>query len=340
MPTSNVTLTQPGDRFIDCASLLTPQVVKAAIADGVRGFMKYCVYDSTPRSKYWTRAEIDTVLDAGGFVMANWEIQADRALQGYAVGKSDGKRSRDWLRSIGYPEAVSAPVSVDMNTLASNFATVHDFCRGHWETDGDQCPSFGYLDTDGGRALADICDGIWIPGAFGWSPELAVLNGTLRIAGKSQAERNQAMAEMAAKNPQAIAIQFPSTAEYGIRVDQNVVLRPFAVWCADRPVPVVPPTPIPTLEEDDMPFIIQRADTQQCALVYDGICTGIAPQDVPVYSNRFGAPLVTSVEVFDDFAKKSGELLAETTSLSPVLESGPITVNVPPVDVNVHVTAS
>lgn len=266
MATSQTVQIPAGARFIDCASKLTPSVVRAALAAGVTGFMKYTRYDNVDRPKYWTGEEIATVLELGGYVMSNWEIQADRATTAadpYAVGLSDGKRNRSWLRSIGYPDDVAAPVSVDQNTLASNFWAVHEFCRGHWDGDGDLCENIGYLDTDGGRALADLNPRIWIPGAFAWSPELYALSIALQRQGASQEERYRQLVELASRNEQAVAIQFPSEAAYGIRVDHNVVLKPFNVWCA--PYTVADHTddlkPAPQPEDDDMPQIVTNSET-------------------------------------------------------------------------------
>ncbi len=237
MVISNVTTAQPGEKFIDCSSTLTSAVVKAAMADGVKGFMKYVPYGTKDKSKFLHAAERDAVLSAGGWLMINWEIERDRSLQGFAVGKSDGARSRDACRKLGYPEDVSAPCAVDMDTLAANFNVVHDFCRGHWGACGDKSPTYGYLDTDGGRALADICQGIWIPGAFAWSPELHELKKKLKLRNDlTKTQKQQLIVAEAAKNPQAMAIQTPSTVAYGISVDFNYVLKPITVWCAPRTV--------------------------------------------------------------------------------------------------------
>lgn len=276
MTTSQTKRIQAGAKFIDCASFLSPAVVRAALADGVEGFMKYTKYDNVLRGKYWTRPEWETVLELGGYVMTNWEIQADRATLSsdpYATGLSDGKRNRSWCTSIGYPKDVSAPVSVDQNVTTTNVAKVHPFCRGHWDGDGDDCENIGYLDTDGGRLLADLNPRLWIPGAFYWSPELFALGESLKRQGYSQQQRYVAIAAEASKNSQAIAIQFPSEPAYGIRVDKNLVLKPFNVWCAEYtitpprppeviipPVVVRPPkpTPAPVPQGDDMALVVNH----------------------------------------------------------------------------------
>lgn len=259
MATTNVAEAQPGDIFIDFAQELTPEIAAAAAAGGVSGIMQYTPYTDADRPKYGSAAEAQIAHDHGLYYMLNWEIEAARALQGYTVGRSDGARNRAALRAMGYPEQVSAPVSVDMNTLLTNKDQVSGFVRGHWETDGDQAENISYLDTDGGRVLDEqgLDPHIWIPGAFGWSPELYSLSRTLQAQGVSQADRYDQIAALAAQNPMAVAIQFPSSTAFGIRVDINRVLHPFNVWCAerkvdDKPTESVPVPPVSTTGDNDM----------------------------------------------------------------------------------------
>lgn len=335
MATSQTVQIPAGARFIDCASKLTPSVVRAALAAGVTGFMKYTRYDNVDRPKYWTGEEIATVLELGGYVMSNWEIQADRATTAadpYAVGLSDGKRNRAWLRSIGYPDDVAAPVSVDQNTLAANFYKVHPFCAGHWDGDGDRCENIGYLDTDGGRALADLNPRIWIPGAFSWSPELYALSTTLQRQGVPQAERYRQLVELASRNEQAVAIQFPSEAAYGIRVDHNVVLKPFNVWCApytvaDHTDDLKPgPSPAPTPTEDDDMFIIHDTERDWWATIDAGYAIGIAGESLT--EARMASALPVPSSKWDEYVAVSDAKKAADRALA-----NGITVNVPPITV-------
>jgi hypothetical protein len=269
--TTNIAIAQPGDLFIDTASTLTRSFVERAInSSGVRGFMKYTPYSrSTPTTKFWTTPEINLVHECGGYIMSNWEIEAERPLKGYPTGYADGSRNRAAMRALGYPDQVAIPCSVDMNTLSSNFNQVHGFLRGHFQTDGEGSINMAYMDTDGGRATADITQAIWIPGAFGWSPELFSYNLALKALGLSQEARNWKMAEKAEENPQAYAIQFPSGLLHGLHVDRNVVLKPFKVWGPTVTIPdppvikppevVKPPViNIPTnpIKEKDMEYIV------------------------------------------------------------------------------------
>lgn len=268
MAISNVSWAQPGDTFIDFAQPLTHAIAAAAAAAGVDGIMQYVPYTAADRPKYGSAAEAQIAHEHGLYYLLNWEIEADRPLQGYSVGRSDGARSRQALREMGYPEQVSAPVSVDINSLFGNKDAVSGFVRGHWETDGDQAMNMAYLDTDGGRLLGNLgLDAhIWIPGALSWSPDLYSFWRGLD-PGLPLRVRRQLLAQHAALNPQAAAIQFPSEPAFGIRVDFNTVLHPFPVWCApyetdtpDRP-PVVTPIPEPHQEVADMPALIRPVVT-------------------------------------------------------------------------------
>lgn len=267
MTTTNVCDAQPGDIFIDFAQTLTPALAQAAADDpvfDVKGMMQYTPYGDTDRPKFGSAAEAQVAHEHGMYYMENWEIESARALQGYDVGRSDGARNREALRQQGYPEMVSAPVSVDMNTLFGNKDEVSGFVRGHFETDGDEAENISYLDSDGGRLLESqgIELGLWLPGAFFWSPEVYAESRRLKALGISGLPYMLAMAAFCTEHvPQAVCIQFPSQAAYGTRVDFNIVLRPFKVWCADReilepqpdpPIDVLPlPTkPIPTTEDN------------------------------------------------------------------------------------------
>lgn len=230
-----MTVAQPGDIFCDCAVALKPAVLSASRDFGVKGWMKYVRYDAVARSKYGSQAEAALVQSFGQYYMLNWEIQSDRAVQGYQVGRSDGARSRQWLRSIGYPEDVSAPVSVDQDTNAVNGSAIAGFVRGYWETDGDQCMNISYLDKDGTELIArqnpEIDPRNWIPGAMSWSPGFYSEWKAIGAKYSKLWDRYRAMAERALKlSPTAVAIQFPSTTAFGISVDFNLVLRPFNVW--------------------------------------------------------------------------------------------------------------
>lgn len=240
------TTAQPGDIFCDCAVPLSAAVLSASRDFGVKGWMKYVRYDNAIRGKYGSAAEAELVWSFGMYYMMNWEIQGDRALQGYPVGRSDGSRSRTWLRSIGYPEDVSAPVSVDQNTDFGNGNTVAGFVRGHWETDGDRCMNISYLDKDGTELIArqnpELDPHNWLPGAMSWSPGFYSEWKAIQARYSKLWDRYRAMADRAmVLSPTAVAIQFPSTEAFGIHVDFNLVLRPFNVWGARREVHVDPP---------------------------------------------------------------------------------------------------
>lgn len=277
MAMTNVAWTKPGDTFIDFAQPLTHAIAAAAAAGGVDGIMQYTPYTDADRPKYGSRAEAQIAHEHGLYYMLNWEIEADRALQGYPTGRSDGARNRAALRAMGYPETVSAPVSVDMNTVLGNKDATSGFVRGHWETDGDQAENIAYLDTDGGRVLEamGLNPHIWIPGALSWSPELYSYWRSLS-PGLSMSLRRQILATKAAENPMAVAIQFPSEPAFGIRVDFNTVLRPFRVWSAPHEVGEDPPLPIPhpDPQENDMAFII-IADGRNPAIMDAGYAHGI-----------------------------------------------------------------
>lgn len=267
MATTNVAEAQPGDIFIDFAQQLTPAIAAAAAAAGVDGVMQYTPYTVDDRPKYGSAAEAQIAIDHGLYYMLNWEIESDRALQGYDVGRSDGARNRQALRAMGYPEEVSAPVSVDMNTLLANKDAVSGFVRGHWETDGDQAENIAYLDTDGGRVLDQLGldPHIWIPGAYAWSPELYALSRSLQTQGLTQSARYDRIATLAAESPMAVAIQFPSTTAFGIGVDFNRVLHPFKVWGnarTDRPALIT--------TGDDMAVIITCPDPGCNPFLLDG----------------------------------------------------------------------
>jgi len=318
---------QKGDLFVDFATELTPRIAEALANAGVRGVMQYTPYDTAGRAKYGSAKEAQIAHDHDMYYMLNWEIQADRALGGYPVGSSDGRRNRAALRAMGYPEQVSAPVSVDMNTLYGNIDAVAGFCKGHFETDGDLADiNFSYLDTDGGRALEakgiDVC--IWIPGAFYWSPELYPLRNN-----------RAALMAKASENPQAYCIQFPSEDFQGLlRIDRNIVLKPFNVWCApyevdtDKPDHIdviVPPQP-DNNQGDDMACIINPVPTEDEPdigsrnpfLLDAGYATGVSGVSL-------GGPLPVlpvSASVWDELIQTSNTKKAADQVLKAGLSTG------------------
>jgi hypothetical protein len=323
--TTNVKQCEPGDLFVDFATELTPRIAEAFAAAGVKGVMQYTPYDNTGRAKYGSAAEAQIAHDHGMYYMLNWEIQSDRALGGYSVGSSDGRRNRAALRAMGYPETVSAPVSVDMNTLFGNIDAVAGFCKGHFETDGDEADiNFSYLDTDGGRALRNkgIDVRIWIPGAFYWSPELYSVRTNL-----------PELMRRADENPQAMCIQFPSESFQGLlRIDRNIVLKPFNVWCAPYEInPPKPPKPDVIIKEDttmSATAILQIPGRNaqfigQGPLLADGSvhCLfvtwyGPGPTDNPFLSDHAAAPDVVHQVTSLDTLKRDIVLLGDPAEIN------------------------
>ena len=104
-----------------------------AIADmkaaGVEFVCRYVGYTSPelPQTKILTRAEASSITRAGMALVSNWEWTADRALQGYDIGRWDAQEADKRHRACGGPADRPIYFSVDDGV---NGALTADYFRG------------------------------------------------------------------------------------------------------------------------------------------------------------------------------------------------------------------
>lgn len=226
---------EPGALGADYVSL-TPKVKAWLLTNHARFVIRYIARRSSI-GKIITTAEIKWLHANGIAIALNYEGSTNDLQSGAPGGVANGSWSRQFVRSLGYPEPAPLFVSVDTDVYAGNLGTAKAYVQGFIGQIGAHHPAV-YGDTDILAAVKPLRPIGWLPNARAWSDPT---DGAIVHIKQGREDK-----------------------QYG--VDPNVCLLPFQAWLPhdDKPEPPQPP------EDSDMGKLFQADDGDTAEFVVAG----------------------------------------------------------------------
>ena len=151
---------------IDTAAHISADAAKKLKALGVSFAGRYLVPPGM--GKELTADEARTLHDAGLAILLVWELEAERALRGGALGASDGAKARALAREMGVPTGAAVFFAVDFLPRADDYDAVEDYFRAAQSAVAPyRCGIYGPYDVV--KAMRERIPQLMVWQCVGWS---------------------------------------------------------------------------------------------------------------------------------------------------------------------------
>lgn len=163
---------------IDCATKLTAKTAAAIRAEGYVFAGRYLVPNSGNLAwKALTRAEAETVTEAGLRLLTVWETTADRTRGGAAAGAVDGAGALKCAREIGMPAGGIIYFAVDYDAQPGDMDAIEAYLRAaRKNTEEYEIGVYGPYSVIETMAQRKACTGFWQCVAWSYGRKSGYLN--------------------------------------------------------------------------------------------------------------------------------------------------------------------
>lgn len=138
---------------------------------GVTGFVRYPYIDSSTLWKACTQPEYDKILSFGFQIAFTPELAAGTWRGGHGAGLDVGRKARNYVRGLGFPDDRPMHYAVDTNVAPGELSVALDYLQGCADGDeGPTCSSYGETMVIDGAYERGITQNAWRTAATSWDP--------------------------------------------------------------------------------------------------------------------------------------------------------------------------
>jgi hypothetical protein len=138
-------------------------------ADGIVGVVRYVYLGPGTEWKAMNKPEYDTTLSFGFQISFTPELSNDTWLGGKPKGIEIGKKARDWVRGLGFPDSQPLHYAVDTDVVPLKLSVALSYLEGCALGDeGPKCSAYGETSVIDGAFERGITQNGWRAAATSW----------------------------------------------------------------------------------------------------------------------------------------------------------------------------